>query len=161
MLRRRLAGYSGWKENNERSCDKSEPRVAAIQKTGLIFTMKVPRQEHLRVQRGNQTSCAPASTANSSPAWRTVAAPSAITTKTKRSETDSQRRRAIRISAKKKKRKKEKRWSEQRKMRWRNEKCAGGRGEHFTDNFLISGKEEICEKGRSEKCQVEHRQVWA
>lgn len=42
------------------------------------------------------------------------------------------------------------------KKRWRSEKCAGGRGEHFTDNFLISGQEEICEKGRSERFQVEH-----
>lgn len=42
------------------------------------------------------------------------------------------------------------------KKRWRSEKCAGGRGEHFTDNFLISGEEEICEKGRSERFQVEH-----
>lgn len=37
----------------------------------------------------------------------------------------------------------------------RSEKCAGGRGEHFTDNFLISGEEEICEKERSERFQVE------
>lgn len=54
----------------------------------------------------------------------------------------------------------EKRLREQRKKRWRSEKCAGGRGEHFTDNFLISGEEEICEKGRSERFQVEHWKVW-
>ena len=34
--------------------------------------------------------------------------------------------------------------------------CAGGRGEHFTENFLISGKEELDEKGRSERFRVEY-----
>ena len=42
------------------------------------------------------------------------------------------------------------------KKTWRSEKCAGGRGERFTDNFLVSGEEEICEKDRSERFQVEH-----
>lgn len=32
----------------------------------------------------------------------------------------------------------------------------GGRGEHFTDNFLISGEDKVYEKGRSERFQVEH-----
>lgn len=26
------------------------------------------------------------------------------------------------------------------KKAWRSEKCAGGRGKRFTDNFLISGE---------------------
>lgn len=41
------------------------------------------------------------------------------------------------------------------KKRWRSEKGPGGRGELLTDNFLISDKEKICEKRRSERFQVE------
>jgi len=44
---------------------------------------------------------------------------------------------------------------------WRSEKCAGGGGEHFTHNFLLSGEEEIGEKKRSERFQVEHWRLWA
>lgn len=63
-------------------------------RTSQIFTMNAQKRKRLNVKRGNQTSYAPSSTSNSSPAWRTVAVPCAITTKAERSGIYSHRRRA-------------------------------------------------------------------
>lgn len=101
MLRRSMADCSGLqgKQQNEVIINVS-PGSRRSKRTSQIFTMGVLKRRHLRVKRGNQTSCAPSSTSNSSPAWRTVGALNAIRTKTKRSEIDSQRRRAASATTK-------------------------------------------------------------
>lgn len=115
LFRRHVTAQDGWtaaaarKTTNEITKKKNEPtRKATIQQPGIILSarLKAQRRKEPGVKRGDQASSSPSSTTNSSPAWRTVAKPSAITTKASE-KIDSRRRGAIWISLRTQKGKRE------------------------------------------------------
>lgn len=110
MLQRRMAGLQRLQGKQQTKLrKKNEPtRKATIQQPGIILSarLKAQRRKEPGVKRGDQASSSPSSTTNSSPAWRTVAKPSAITTKASE-KIDSRRRGAIWISLRTQKGKRE------------------------------------------------------
>lgn len=81
MLRRRRADCSGCKGNIKFGWNWVQ-RGGDPTDGSQTFKMKELQRKH-RLAKGDQTMCAPSSTTNSTPAWHTAAAPSAITTTAK------------------------------------------------------------------------------